>query len=141
MFRIIAVGCMFMLTACNITLPNEDAPVSPSLSTPTLVQNNKPKEGMPPPGLEYFGTQKPILCQKTESLLIKFTDDKNEQMIAQYDDPVHETGGMVWWNSENDVLHVIEFPPQQGKEWACVTVFGVNTRFTDEPIRKKGTSL
>lgn len=137
MFRIIAAGCMFMLAACNISLPKEDVTVAP-----TLVQGStQPKNSQPPAGLEYFGTQKPILCQKTEGLLAKFTEDENEQLIAQYSDPVHETGGMVWWNAELSVIHVIEFPPRQGQEWACVAVFGHNVKFTDDPIRKKGTSL
>ena len=43
-------------------------------------ENNKPKPNETP---EYFGTQKPILCQKTEGLLLKFTEDSKEQLIEK----------------------------------------------------------
>ena len=124
MFRNFAVGVVMLLAACSTSHAQQD-------------ENKKPKPNETP---EYFGTQKPILCQKTEGLLLKFTEDSKEQLIAQYHDPVHDTGGMIWWNAEDAVIHVIEFPPRQGNEWACVTVFGVNARMIDH-IKKKGTRL
>ena len=40
-------------------------------------------------------TSKPAMCERTISLLNKFTADRNEQLLIQYKDPA----GMVWWNA------------------------------------------
>ena len=67
MFRNFAVGVVMLLAACSTSHAQQD-------------ENKKPEPNKTP---EYFGTQKPILCQKTEGLLLKFTDDPKEQLIAQ----------------------------------------------------------
>lgn len=120
MFRTFVASLIVMLAACAGPAAAQDNP-APQLD----------------PTVEYFGSQKPILCQKTEALLKKFTDDQYEQLLGQYRDPVHNTGGMLFWNAEHSVIHVVEFPPAQKGEWACVVVFGTEVRM-DEYIRKKG---
>lgn len=120
MFRTFVASLIVMLAAC---------------AGPAAAEENKTPQL--DPDVEYFGSAKPILCQKTEALLKKFTDDEYEQLLAQFKDPVHNTGGMVWWNAEYSVIHVVEFPPTMKGEWACVVVFGTETRI-DDHIRKKG---
>ena len=99
MFRTFVASLIVMLAACAGPAAAQDNP-APQLD----------------PTVEYFGSQKPILCQKTEALLNKFTDDQYEQLLGQYRDPVHNSGWMLFWNAEHSVLHVIAFPPAQKGE-------------------------
>lgn len=85
---------------------------------------------------QVIGTSKPVVCERTIALLNKFTNDKNEQLLIQYHEPVHQSGGMVWWNAETKNIHVIEFPPMMKGEWACMLVFGTEVRMGIP--RKKG---
>ena len=109
----------------------------------SLAEENKKNEGPLdslglPEDARAIGTSKPVICERTMALLKKFTDDKNEQLLIQYKEPQHNTGGMVWWNAEKQLIHVIEFPPMMNNEWACMLVFGTEARMHSDGPRKKG---
>ena len=83
---------------------------------------------------QVIATSKPAMCERTISLLNKFTEDENEQLLIQYKEP----SGMVWWNAEKQLIHIIEFPPQMNGEWACLIVFGTEAKMDPKGARKKG---
>ena len=87
-----------------------------------------------PMDAQVIGTSKPAMCERTIPLLNKFTEDRNEQLLIQYNEPA----GMVWWNAEKQLIHIIEFPPQMNGEWACLIVFGTEAKMDPKGARKKG---
>tara|TARA_R110002020_G_scaffold296013_3_gene511672 strand:- start:192 stop:560 length:369 start_codon:yes stop_codon:yes gene_type:complete len=94
-------------------------------------------EGIPD-NMQAIQTSKPVMCERTMPLLNRFAEDKDEQLLVQYKEPQHNTGGMVWWNAENQTIHVLEFPPMMKGEWACMIVFGTEVRMDPKGVRKKG---
>jgi hypothetical protein len=88
--------------------------------------------------IDMLRTTKPVICERTIPLLNKFTKDRHEQLLIQYKDPSINTGGMVWWNAEMQIIHVIEFPPKMMGEWACLIVFGDKAKMDPNGARKKG---
>ena len=111
------------------------------LCAPTLAYGQEEKEkdtlGIPD-NMTAIQTSKPVMCERTMPLLNKFAEDPHEQLLVQYKEPQHNTGGMVWYNAENKTIHVIEFPPMMKNEWACMIVFGTEVRTDPKGLRKKG---
>ena len=107
-----------------------------------LAEEKKPGDGPGgiPDEMTAIQTSKPVLCERTMPLLNRFAEDKNEQLLVQYKEPQHNTGGMVWWNAENGTIHVLEFPPMMKGEFACMLVFGIEARMA-VPKRKGETPL
>jgi|TARA_A100001391_G_scaffold112678_1_gene75751 hypothetical protein len=69
-------------------------------------------------------TMKPVLCMETNALLKMFTDDKKEQLLSKFSDPLHNTIGMVWINKDSNNIHVIELAPGMGGAMGCIVVYG-----------------
>jgi len=77
-----------------------------------------------------YMSSKPAACMDTNKMLKKFTDDKNEQVIFKYKDPIHNTIGMIFYNHVLKVVHAVELAPAQGGVNACVILFGKDVKAT-----------
>lgn len=77
-----------------------------------------------------YMSSKPAACMDTNPMLKKFTDDKNEQIIFKYKDPIHNSIGMIFYNPVLKTIHAVELPPARGGVTACVIVFGNEVQAT-----------
>tara|TARA_R110000851_G_scaffold117647_2_gene244542 strand:+ start:11182 stop:11505 length:324 start_codon:yes stop_codon:yes gene_type:complete len=77
-----------------------------------------------------YMSSKPAACMDTTALFKKFTDDKNEQVIFKYKDPIHNTLGYIFYNPVMKVVHTVELAPAAGGNKACVIVFGKDVKAT-----------
>ena len=75
-----------------------------------------------------YMSSKPAACMETNAMLKKFTDDKNEQVVFKYNDPIHNTIGMIFYNPVLEVVHAVELAPANGGINACVIVFGKDVK-------------
>ena len=71
-----------------------------------------------------YMSSKPAACMNTNAMFKKFNDDKNEQVIFKYEDPLHNTIGVIYYNTVLNVVHAVELAPARGGTTACVIVFG-----------------
>ena len=77
-----------------------------------------------------YMSSKPAACMDTNAMLKKFAEDKNEEVIFKYKDPLHNSIGMIFYNDVKKTVHAVELPPAKGGVTACVIVFGNDVKAT-----------